>query len=174
MPKTTVATPVQALKSDIERLEAAIASTANQLESQNLLIADYAESLRIVETRTAKYIPQGVVEPLDQLRTILEEGTPEEIEANYQYRLGVAKQALADTQAQSTRLRLQLDNLQQQLVITESELDWMENYQPHVERYRAGFSQPSPEDVKNGKVAAFEADINQRRTHLLRAQAWLS
>ncbi|MGI2909758.1 hypothetical protein, partial [Tolypothrix sp. VBCCA 56010] len=34
--------------------------------------------------------------------------------------------------------------------------------------------QPSPEDVKNGKVAAFEADINQRRTHLLRAQAWLS
>ncbi|MGI2909661.1 hypothetical protein, partial [Tolypothrix sp. VBCCA 56010] len=169
MPKAL--TPTQALEQKIKDIEAAIADKERQFLAQSEENSQFAEALKILNSGTAAYIPVGRILLLDKINALLNEASDK---ADREYRLQVTRQALVEGQVAAASFQAEIEQLRQQLAIAQSELDWMENYQPHVERYRAGFLQPSPEDVKNGKVAAFEADINQRRTHLLRAQAWLS
>lgn len=168
MPKTL--TPVQSLQLEIERIQSAIASKEREFLSQQQENSEYAESLRILEAGTQRYIPEGTIPPLDALTRLLEEG---DSEADRQYRWNAANQALELSKAQSNHLQSQLEQLRQQLALAEAEFDWLENYEPHAERYRSGFKMPSPEQKKQERVEALQKDIAERRLKLERAQAWI-
>lgn len=171
MPKITAPTPTQILEKEIAEIEAEIEAAIAELEDQDLLNAEYAESLRLLETRAAKYIPEGQIAPLDSLRRLLEEG---DSEADRQYRWNTAKAALEDSKNQAAYLQLQLEQLRNQMVITKGELDWESNFAPYLDRYKDSFSQPSPALKRQQEITNLQRDIDEKRATLQRCQEWIN
>jgi hypothetical protein len=169
MPKTT--TPIQSLEEEITRLQAAIASKQSELLEQQTENTGLGEALRLLSVGIAAYIPQGRVQMVDVINNILDESSNKE---DRQYHWDACHKAVTSGQQAAASLQSELDQMQQRLAIAEAELDWLQHYAPHVDRYRDGFRMPSPEDIKQQKVRALQNDISDKKMKLQRARLWLN
>lgn len=169
MPKTL--TPVESLQLEIEQIQAAIAATEKGLLEQRQENDEFEQSLKVLSVGAAPFVAQGRLPLMDAVTTLIDESSNE---SDRQYRWNACQRALDLGQSAAANLESELRQLRQQLAIAESEMDWTANYEPFAERYRDGFSMPSPEAIKEQKVQALRRDIIQRQAHLQRAQAWLN
>jgi len=169
MPKTI--TTANVLAEEIATLQEAIATTERDFLEQMSENAEFAEALRLFSANVAQYVPEGRIPMMDALTNVLHEASNQE---DRQYRLNACQRALTVGQEAVARLSSEIAQLRQQLAIAESELDWRTNYQPFVERYKDGFTMPSPEQRKQERVEALQRDISERQEKLGRARSWLS
>ena len=160
MPKTLSST--QNLTKEIETLQAAIALKQSELLEQKSEVAEFTESLRIFSLNVDKYVPQGRLAAMDAINTVLDEAINQK---DRNYRWNACQQASQLAQEAAVNLQSELERLQSELAAAIDKQDWLINYAPFTEKYRSGFQQPSPKDLKNSKVADLKADISQRKAH---------
>jgi hypothetical protein len=170
MPKTDVKSPIEDLQAEISRLQAEIADTETAIATQQSENSQYKESVRLLSTNTAKYVPVGTFPVMDALIKLMQQTSTEE-ERSRQWQM--AQEALKVGEDAVISLQTQLEDLQRQLAIAQEELDWQENFASHAERYRQGFVLAHPGQIRQNRIKLVERDLGEKRQQLVSAENYL-